>query len=355
MITKRKHSALGWLILPAIVFPTLTVGYNSESAAPPDGNLFAFIFVGNSAMSGRDPDYDTETHPRTWNYVLHDTENQFSWQQASEPVGADKNNKEGDKKGGPAMPFLKEMVALYPDANNHFGVIQRSGSGWTIRENMLRGTDDYDFLMEHITEIQDDITIVGLVSMFGLVEAEEGGSHVNEYLSNVKKMVAQFREDLGMPDLPYLHSGYPLEAGGIYSPNKNNPLSIIDQQESITEEIDRAFIIPTDELTILDDIYLSHYDRAGCIEWGKRAASIVHSEGGIIPTSLRFSTVKQSPVRPFHAAGIRSHTIAGPTDYPISIRRAWSLNGRLIQSLRTEITRDGEKPSTWQSVIVERH
>ncbi len=271
MNTRNKFLYLScFLFITSGAVPAMSSGNrNTSSPAQP---LFAFIFVGNSAMSGRDPDGDTETHPRAWKYVLYESDDQFSWQPSAEPVCADKNNTVDDKKGGPAMPFLKEMVALYPDPETHFGVIQNSGSGWTIRKNMLRGTDGYDDLMEQLLKIEDDITIVGLVSMFGLVETEDGGSGVNDFLANAKKMVSQFREDLDMPNLPYLHSGYPREAGGAYSPNKSDPLSIIDQQESITDEIDNAFIIPTEGLTIYDDEYLSHYDRAGCIAWGERTA-----------------------------------------------------------------------------------
>ncbi len=255
------------LVLAAIcvgVFQAVSLG---DFRDVPKEKKHVYLFVGNSAMSGRDPDRDTVIHPRAWKYVLSG-ESKYTWQLAGEPICKDGGNK-GDK-GGPGMPFLKSLIEKSEDEDLYFGIIQSSGSAWTVEDRFLPGRKEYDEIVDHALLVKDDVTIKGLVSMVGLVEVEKGEVYVSDYLETVRKMVIYFRRDLGIDSLPYIHSGYPMKAGGVYEASKNRPREILQQQEQIPEVIPNSVVIPGHGLTIYDDIYKSHYDRAGCIEWANR-------------------------------------------------------------------------------------
>ncbi len=275
------------LLIPAIVFTSecLVFGQGIQLGAKfvPKDSFFVFIFCGNSAMSGRDNSPDKVSDPHAWKYEMSPAN--YDWAPAIEPICADVNNS-GDR-GGPSMPFIKRIAMDYPD--RYFGIMQLSGSGWTCRDNFSKGTTANNDMMKKAKALKNNVTIVAIVSMFNLAEVafySGDNSLVDNYLQDIENMVSDMRTDLGMPNLPYLHSGYPVNAGGNYAITLPETQTIIAETGKIPDNISNSLIIPTDGLAINeDDGYFSHYSRAGNAAWGARVADSIKARNWIPATT----------------------------------------------------------------------
>ena len=134
----------------------------------------------------------------------------------------------------------------------------------------IRGQEQYDSVIAPAKKLKDSVTIAAIISMFGLVEVEGSAAGVESFPVDIKTMVDQMRTDLGMPTLPYIHSGYPVLAQGTYAITTANGSKLVQGEKTIPQTITNCVLIPTDSLTIYQDNFLSHYDRAGNVKWGSR-------------------------------------------------------------------------------------
>jgi hypothetical protein len=104
---------------------------NLGGTVVPKDRFRVFIFIGHSNMDGRAELLDTVTNPRLWMWDLTRT-NPVPDYPADGLTGAPRNaawrlSRDvalGNSLGRPATPFLKKMLAAYPDY--YFGVIQLS-------------------------------------------------------------------------------------------------------------------------------------------------------------------------------------------------------------------------------------
>lgn len=251
----------------------------------PKEKMLVYICIGNSAMSGRDPAFSRNTVPNAWSYRIpnpvadrkdgnRDIQTTLhKWALAKTPLHIDR--KDNFNKQDPTTPFIQSLAERSEHEGYYFGVLQLSGSEYLV-STFQRGKYRYDSIVNAAITLKPNVTIAAIVSMFNLVEMEYGANEVAAYLTNTEKMVSQMRQDLGMPDLPYVHSGYPVMAGSEYEISRSLPKQIIGLIEQIPENISNSAIIPTDGLTIWQgDQYKSHYDSSGCHNWGKRTADTV--------------------------------------------------------------------------------
>jgi hypothetical protein len=247
-------------------FPSWAVMLGSTDV--PKNKIWAYILVGNSALSGRDPVRDTVVSPNCWKYILYNYPPMpmYTFQPAKEPICQDVRN--NGSCGGPTFPFLKRMSEKFP--GYHFVALQKSGAAWTCKGFFIRGMPEYDSTITPVKNLKDSVTIAGLISMFGLVEVIGSASGVASFPTDIQTMVGQMRQDLGMPTLPYIHSGYPVLAQGSYAITTTNGANMVINEKTIPQLVTNCVLIPTDSLTIYQDSFLSHYDRAGNVKWGSR-------------------------------------------------------------------------------------
>ncbi len=307
----------------------------------PKDSFFVFIFCGNSAMSGRDDSPDKTPDPHAWKYEMSPAN--YDWTLAIEPLCEDVINT-GDR-GGPGMPFLKRLARDYP--NRYFGIMQLSGSGWICRDNFLKGTTAYNDMIDKAKAIKNNVTIAAIVSMFNLVEIQhyaDDNSLVDSYLNDIENMVSDMRTDLGMPELPYLHSGYPVNAKGENAITLPETQAIMAEIGKIPDNISNSLVIPTDGLTISD---YSHYDRAGNMAWGARVADSIKSHNWVPATTNREKPVLKGSVSGSHPAICKvlfdgSNWMGlGKSVYSFSV---YSLNGRIIPGIKAGRLRDTRLP-----------
>jgi hypothetical protein len=156
--------------------------------------------------------------------------------------------------------------------------------------------------------LQPNVTIAGVVSMFNIVEVDDAqgdatNAGIRDYLKNILIMARQFRKDLSMDSLPYIHSDYPVLAGNpndatdryrIDGTNSAGVKELIRQNKLLTDSLKYSVLIPTQGLTIWKgDGMWSHYDSAGNAGWGARVADsiLAHKWGPPKSTSQIAQTV----------------------------------------------------------------
>jgi hypothetical protein len=250
-------------------------------------HFYLFLCIGNSAMSGRAPNADTATLSNQWKFRL--TPANHDWKPAKEPACSDAYNSEGSPKSGPTIPLVRELGKLNPNVT--VGIMQNSGSGWAQAAHLAYGKDGYDTIVKYAKQLAPNVTIAGIISMFNLVEVQNCGTAacIGDYSGSIRDMVASLRADLKTIDpalatVPYIHAGYPVMASKgtnniDYSPTTLQALAIITEIAKIPSIIPNSVVIPTDSCTICTTCqpagYNSHYDKAGCDRWGKRAADTI--------------------------------------------------------------------------------
>lgn len=329
--SKSTMLALAGVLAMAHVASPLNLGGTEVTA----DRVHVWVLVGNSAMAGRDPDRDRQTHARAWKFVMYDSPEKSTWQPAREPLYEDKHNK--GNLGGPGMPLLKALVDQLPETD-YCAAIQMAYSAWTCRDELTRGRDEYEQLVDVLLKLKGTVHIAGLVSMFGLVEAQFGwqsrGDHATTYLEDISAMVQSFREDLGMPNLPYIHSAYPQEAQRDYAVTNSYPRMILAVDEQITTEIHNSAVIPTRGLTIYEDIYRSHYDRAGCLGWGERVADTIVTRGWAgSPLATQVGSVSFPRAAPYRLPASLSPSVGLGKHAGLRVQmgsRIFSIHGRLL-------------------------
>ncbi|HUI93867.1 MAG TPA: sialate O-acetylesterase [Chitinivibrionales bacterium] len=328
-------------------------GLNLGGHFIPKDSFMLFIDMGNSAMSGRTKSHDLVSEPHLWKYEVSPANH--DWLPAAEPICADAYNTTGNPKGGPIMPFLKALHALYP--TYYFGVIQLSNSGWELSQHFLNNTKaEYDTLMKYANVVKPNVTIAGLVSMFNTVEVQL--KDTGNYLQNVSTMVSNMRSYLGSLSymgvsytVPYIHAGYPVLAQSNTTAQYDTSLaqtkSIMRQISQVPGTVSNSVVIPTDGLTICLNCdpqgYLDHYDSAGNAGWGTRTADTVFARAWIPPMSTAVSPFQQRQLLSYNTPLMQKVLFDG-TNWSVFEKAGksfslYSPNGKLMLGLSSSSVR----------------
>ena len=279
-----KHRVLAFFcVCLSFILWTESAGVTLGGKVVPKEKMYVFLLIGNSAMSGRDPNRDTTIVPQAWNYRIPNPlyfsnaklTDLLTWAPAKPPLCIEEKSNHNQDPGAPFVKSLAQYYTSHGDSVHHVGAIDFAGTNWQM-VNFHRGQFQYDSLILHAKKIKDSVTIAGIVSMLSLVEGRTGGVSVKNYLADTKLTVSQIREDLGMPNLPYIHSCYPVMAKGDYDTSLANPKSLLAVEPKIPDSIKNCVLLPTGGLSVYggDGVY-SHYDSAGCKAWGRRVADSI--------------------------------------------------------------------------------
>lgn len=301
----------------------------------PKEQIWVYLCLGNSAMSGRDEARDTVAHPHAWNYRIPNYDraekpaDQWQWIPARSPLHFDVRS---SGKGGPCMPFVKKMAERFPD--HYFAIMQHSGSA-NLMDWYRYGEVRYNHVMDSVTNYLDKVTFGGFISMFGLVEVQYGGKQKDDWLDIIETTVTDVRTDLEMPDLPYVHSGYPMEATGDYDPTQTKVQGILEAEPEISSVVSNSVVISTEGLSIYQDSFLSHYDSTGCAGWAQRVVDSLVVHGWVPNETGNLKDQRQSGVRDIRGRYNRrffydGHTIPGINELAQHGFALFSPNGRKV-------------------------
>jgi hypothetical protein len=259
LITKFTR-AVSALALFAIAMPIWAIKLGDTEV--PKERFIVYILIGHSNMIGRNNACDKQVDARLWNYKIDDGTN--AWVPAQGPLFYDGHGKKshGHYIGcGPGMPFLKRMAELYPDYR--FGVIEWAWSGGRAVD-FMRGGDHYQNLMPHAKAIQEDVTFGGILAMLGRMEARET---TKGFAEQIRTMVEQWRNDLGVANLPYLQQRE--------RPYNYRAKKIRKEQDRVAEVLPYSAVLKTDG----PENHVGHFNGEGMNRWGREAAAIIKERG----------------------------------------------------------------------------
>ncbi|MBD3418912.1 MAG: hypothetical protein GF398_02220 [Chitinivibrionales bacterium] len=287
---------LGCLVGHGVVMAQLSLG----GVSVPKEKIVTYIFIGHSNMAGRTNDPQSfrptfhQTHPRCWNFNIVDdftdpavSSYHHQWIPAKAQIHRDMNSSSSQTQCGPAMAFLKEMATGFPDA--YFGVTQNAESAastWKYRNDTNRnnGPPLYSQIIAAATAIQPDATIGGVVMMLCLAD---GLRHPDTYKQNVKELIAMFRSDLNMPNLPVFISDYEYGSTGQRDPGTAGAQKAIQVNQQLPGEVDHCYLIPTkswsNQQQYMHDDH--HYNLKGYVRWAQELVTII-TENDLGPAAV---------------------------------------------------------------------
>lgn len=271
------------LIIGAAVFSVLcstashAVQLGEENV--PKQKFVVYLFIGHSNMAGWSEIADHEIHPRGWHFRLPEK----LWEPAMAPLNP---LPMGDgEHGGPGMPFIKEMVTLYP--NHYIGVLQNAEVGATVRwswadknHRYQKGVPLYDDTIAAAKQVSQEATLGGIICMLGWVESiistsspesNADAKYAKSFLVDIQQMVATIRADLGQPELPFLIGMY--QEGAPTTPPHRD--LVISELAKIPGTVPFSAIVDS-EGPYVDK---SHYTYEGQVNWAKAAAAIIVEQG----------------------------------------------------------------------------
>jgi hypothetical protein len=268
--------------------------------------------IGHSNMAGDDPfNSDGVTHPHAWNYLWASTK---AWVPAKEPPGTGSGFSTRGA-GGPGMPFLKGMIAAYPEY--YFGVVCNASYSATCRgvnaggnssgldpsdNRYWKGTYLYEQIVASAKEIQKDATLGGILCMLGTIEATRTNKDVcNNFSNDVSQMIKDMRTDLGTPNLPFVMGEYEAEATGDAAITLPLPAIVQSEIKLIPSKLSMSATVDSRGIpTIVGFHYPSTPQGQG--EWAKRAIGVIQANKFFPPGATPSLVEAHAILRPAAAA-----------------------------------------------------
>lgn len=169
----------------------------SHAAAAPDGDAKPdiYLLIGQSNMAGRAPVGEGEDAPIE-RCLLLDAEDK--WEPAKNPLNRHSTIRKGlgMQKLNPGYSFAKTMLAADPALT--LGLVVNAKGGSSIKQ-WTRGGKFYDDALRRTKAAMANGELKGILWHQG--ESDEKDA---DYLVKLKTLVADLREDLEAPELPFV-------------------------------------------------------------------------------------------------------------------------------------------------------
>jgi hypothetical protein len=251
-----------------------------DGVAIPREKAIVVIHLGHSNMAGRAQgpaeltSYFYDTHPNLWRYQKGGL-----WSPAKEWLCPDGAPNRGFPQGaGPGMALLRRALAVAADAH-----IISIGNGQSLDFgascfSFRKGGVHYAKAMEPALELKGKVTFAGLFVMLGYDGRTNPRAQNGGYLECMKGLAADYRAELGEPDLPFLVGDYERGASASFAPTCCGAPQVIAQLAMVPASIPRSFLIPTEGIAMQDN---HHYDMQGHKTWADRAFAHMEQNGWI--------------------------------------------------------------------------
>ena len=195
--TRRLFLITALLVVGGFVEPV--------DAQPSRRNLDIYLLIGQSNMGGRGPitpEYE-DAIPGVW--VLRGPDD---WVEGKNPMNVYSTIQGGAiNKMNPGYGFSVKMRSLLPD--RPIGIVSNA-RGATGLDQWMPGTNYYEQAVQRARLAMEYGTIRGVLWHQGEQDAKLiDPTHIDTYLDRITVMIEALREDLGVPDLPFI-------AGQIY-------------------------------------------------------------------------------------------------------------------------------------------
>lgn len=226
---------------------------------PAKAKLHLYLMMGQSNMSGRGVvgEGDKTPHPRVLMFTPGAT-----WQPAIEPVTHDRPTMLGV---GPGLAFGKALAEQNPDVT--IGLVPCSLGG-TPLSRWVKGADLYSNAVHRAKLAMQAGTLKGVIWHQGESDSKPGLAET--YGTRLEKMIHDLREDLGLPELPFVAG----QLGTFLNTRQTNNVpeaKIVDAAiAKLPEHVPHTGFVSHEGLTHKGDEL--HFDSASQRELGRRFA-----------------------------------------------------------------------------------
>jgi hypothetical protein len=257
--------------------PSEGVGVMINGTKVPREKVIVLIHIGHSDMAGRaqgpadlKPAF-FDTYPQLWQYQKGGV-----WNPAKEPLCGDGGTPGHPQGAGPGMALLHRALVASPEA-----YVVSIGKGASLDFaatcfSFRKGGLYYDSVMGPALELKGRVTFGGVFTMLGYDARTNPKAQNGGYIACLESLAADFRAELGEPNLPFVVGDYERGATGTWSPSCCGAPQVIAQLAQVPARIPRSFLIPTDGLPMQDD---HHFNLTGHQMWADRAFMGMASKG----------------------------------------------------------------------------
>jgi hypothetical protein len=240
----------------ALISALVAAGPASAGESEPAAPLDLFLLVGQSNMSGRGKveAQDRVTDPRIW--MLTKAE---AWVAAVDPLHFDKPKVAGV---GPGHSFALAVAAAKSDVN--IGLVPCAVGGTSI-EQWKKGGKLYTDAIRRAKVAMQHGTFKAILWHQG--EGDTGSAKPKAYPAQLKQLIADFRKDLELPDLPFIVG----ELGRFHQKISAGTDGFNAQLEAFAATEPRCACVSSESLTSIGDN--THFDAASQREFGRRYAA----------------------------------------------------------------------------------
>lgn len=232
----------------------LSIGFNAYTQNKTARALDLYLLIGQSNMAGRGA-VDAQSQETSEAILMLDKNN--NWVVAKDPVHFDR----ASAGVGPAVSFAKSM--LEGKKNTQIGLIPCAWGGSPIKvwspgakyfENF-----PYDEAIARAKVAMQSGVLKGILWHQG--ESDNDAKKSLVYLEKLKELIANFRRDLNVPNLPFI-------AGEIGRFNKEDYINKI--VNTLPSEVENTAVVSSEGLVDKGDQL--HFDSSSARELGKRYA-----------------------------------------------------------------------------------
>ena len=262
MKTSRRKLCCFLLVLFASGFSITFSAIAQDSDAP----LHVFLLTGQSNMAGRAKieaqDEKSVAGALLWNIVDQ------KWEAAKPPYN--RYSPHGKGQGMQRLNCGPSFVRDYLKANPgvRVGIVCSVRGGTTIEQWKKGVTKPWSLFDTTIKEAQAALAAASKAELKGILwhqgEGNSAAEKVKEYPKQLKQLIADFRDDLKSPKLPFVYAQIGQFNDGYADFNK----MIVQQPENI----ENTACIVTDGLKNMDK---AHFDSAGQRKLGERYAMTI--------------------------------------------------------------------------------
>lgn len=250
-------------LLTACVFLSCSIlSVKADEPLPPPEKFDLFILAGQSNMAGRGAldDASAKAPPRVlkWTSANH-------WAPATEPLHWDK----GVAGAGLGRSFAEAVTEKYPDLT--VGLIPTACGGspisaWAPGEfHGQTGSHPYDDCIARAKSAAQNGKIKAILWHQG--ESDNNPAAAAVYEEKLRELIARFRADLGIPDLPFLIG----QLGQFPDQPWSESMVVIDQaQQNIARTTPGVYFVSSEGLLSKGDNV--HFNTESLREFGKRYA-----------------------------------------------------------------------------------
>lgn len=155
-----------------------------------------YLLIGQSNMAGRAAIEEQDRAPLDRVYLLND---QDQWEPAVNPLNRYSTIRKAMamQKLGPGYTFARRLAAANPDID--LGLVVNVKGGSSITE-WAKGEHFYEEAIKRVRIAEPAGTLKGIIWHQGESDRDEADS----YLGKIEALIANLREDIGIPDLPFV-------------------------------------------------------------------------------------------------------------------------------------------------------